>query len=288
MLEAAQSEVLIQTPYLVFSGDARRMFRSLRRGQPELEIRVSTNSLASTDAYPVYAISYKQRKRLVKGLGFRIFEMKPHPEDQPVPLARMAPVAAAEGQAVEGCAGSGRRGRLERACERAGLEPQDPLPLSDGDPRPRVSLHSKSFVVDDEVGWVGSHNFDPRSEATNTESGVFVYGEAFAEDLRARIEEDMRPGVSWTVAPRKKIPVISYFSGLIGSVSRTLPVFDIWPFRYTTLYELKGGEEPVPMGHPEFLDRYEPVGSFPEVALSSKQIQTILISAMFGLATPIL
>lgn len=296
MLEAAQSDVLLQTPYLVFSRPARQTIASLRVGQPELRVRVSTNSLASTDAYPVYAISYKQRKQLVKRYGFHIFELRPHPADQSgllAPLSEGPPepevyrAGTCEGHRV-GDRGGLRARRLARACREAGVEPDEWLPLEDDDHRPRVSLHSKSVVVDGRVAWIGSHNFDPRSEATNTESGVFVNGREFAEDLARRIEQDIQPDVSWTVAPRKKVPVISYFSGLIGTASRALPIFDIWPFRYTSLYELKDGQEPVPMGHPEFLDRYQPVGSFPGVALSSKQIQTILISAMFGFATPVL
>src|SRR5690606_6645180 len=47
----------------------------------ELAVRVSSNSLAATDAIPVYALSYKYKKRYLRELGFDIYEFMPHPAD---------------------------------------------------------------------------------------------------------------------------------------------------------------------------------------------------------------
>ena len=90
------------------------------------------------------------------------------------------------------------------------------------------------------------------------------------------------------IAPNKKIPVLSFFSGIIATVSRSLPVLDIWPFRYSSSFDLKEGMPPVSIYHPDFYDNYENVGSFPDVNLSSKQIQTIIISAFAGFAEPVM
>jgi len=296
MLQQAEQEIIIQTPYLVFSGSARRVFDHIRDSNPDLRILVSTNSLASTDAYPVYAISVKQRKRMVKGFGFQIFEMRPRPADiqlfaPGLPLSeRGSPTEVMEGCAdlellMDGPQAMQRR-RLHAACEETGVIPVLPLPvMGEG---PRISLHSKSFVIDRRIAWVGSHNFDPRSDRINTESGLIIWDETFAQELAGTIEGHMAPRNSWVVARVPSIPVVSYFSQIIGTISRALPIFDLWPFHYTTLYALREGAEPVPADHPEFYERYESVGDYPEVALTLKQIQTSLISAMGGWGAPVL
>ena len=88
---------------------------------------------------------------------------------------------------------------------------------------------------------VGSHNFDPRSEGFNTENGVIIWDEAFAQDLEALIRRDTQPQNSWAVALK---PDPNEVSGAIESVSRTLPVFDLWPYRSTTVYELSADGQP--------------------------------------------
>jgi cardiolipin synthase C len=296
MLLQAEQEIIIQTPYLVFSGAARRTFRSIRANTPDLRIRVSTNSLASTDAYPVYAISVKQRKRMVKSYGFEIYEIRPRPVDLPQFTPGLPAVeSGAPVEVVEGCGElallidgpqSRQRRRLHAACHETGVVPVLPLPVSGEGPR--LSLHGKSFVLDRRIAWVGSHNFDPRSDRINTESGLIIWDPVFAEQLATVIEQHMEAQNSWVVARVESVPVISFFSGIIGTISRALPIFDLWPFHYTALFELREGEEPVPASHPEFYQRYEDVGDYPEVALSLKQIQTSLISAMGGWGAPVL
>ena len=74
----ARHEVLLQTPV---PGDERPRAEDLpapctSAPQPP-RILVSTNSLASTDAFAVYAMSYKHRKRYLRNYGFEIQEMKP-------------------------------------------------------------------------------------------------------------------------------------------------------------------------------------------------------------------
>lgn len=264
--EAGRS-LVIQTPYLIFRGDALRLMKEVRQKHPDFQALAVTNSLASTDNMVVYSLAMKQRKRLVKGLKFRIFEFKPQPGDVQEMIPRYRLLTAANGKPNE-----------------AGTDNDLPVNVKGT----RIGLHSKSFVVDDRIAWIGSHNFDPRSASFNTELAVAIWDENVAAALKNNILRDAEPKNSWAVAPRKKIPLISHFSGFVGSVSQRLPVLDVWPFRYTTNYELREGKTAVPYTDPRFYDHYESAGDFPGIALPTQTIQTYLIGAMGGFAVPLM
>jgi phosphatidylserine/phosphatidylglycerophosphate/cardiolipin synthase-like enzyme len=262
MLAGARHQIVLQTPYLVLTDRAGKIFKALQRKSPPVDVIVSTNSLASTDAVAVYALSYKHHKKFLVDYGFRIHELMPHPADAPEMLAdykRLSGIGSEQSSAHRG-------GRA---------------PIQAGHAGPRVSLHAKSLVVDGEIAMVGSHNFDPRSDNYNTECGVIVHDPAFAEQLRSVILRDAAPRNSWLVAPRHPTPVIGDVSRVIGDVSRSLPIFDLWPWAYATDYQLKPGGTPVPPTDPKFLDNWKPVGDFPEVNLSLTAIITRFITA-FG------
>jgi len=89
LIESAQTEVVLQTPYLVLSDAAQDMFRQLHQRPYEQrpKIIISTNSLAATDAFIAYALSYKYKRRYLRELGFNIFEYKPFPLDAPIDIA---------------------------------------------------------------------------------------------------------------------------------------------------------------------------------------------------------
>ncbi|MBQ4855097.1 phosphatidylserine/phosphatidylglycerophosphate/cardiolipin synthase family protein [Rhodanobacter sp. B2A1Ga4] len=280
MISEAKREVLLQTPYLVMSKRAQHIFRTLHRRTDPPRVIVSTNSLAATDAFAVYAMSYKHRKRYLKKFGFEVHELKPHAPSAavdnelanldldttalpPSEAASLAHVPAARFHLL------GSRGSNNR-----------PAPLqSEG---MRFGLHAKSIVVDDIFAMVGSHNFDPRSDHYNTESGVIVYDHGFADQLRHSILRSTQPENAWVIAPRQsKVPVLTDINQAIGSVSESLPLFDLWPFRYATSFDLKPGCQPLRATDPNFYACYEPVGDFPDVALSPKLIITRLVTA-FG------
>jgi phosphatidylserine/phosphatidylglycerophosphate/cardiolipin synthase-like enzyme len=124
---------------------------------------------------------------------------------------------------------------------------------------------------------VGSHNFDPRSDHYNTEAGVIVYDARFASELRDSILRDTQPENAWVIAKREQ----SSLSMAIGDFSASLPIFDLWPYRYATSYDLKAGCIPMRPSDPAFLSCYTPVGDFPDVDVSPKLIYTRLITA-FG------
>jgi phosphatidylserine/phosphatidylglycerophosphate/cardiolipin synthase-like enzyme len=115
--------------------------------RPALRVIVSTNSLAATDAFYVYALSYKYKKRYLK-LGFEIHEFKPFPGDAAELITNYAGLGPAAASTDDSYRKYGR------------------APLSR--PGVRVGLHAKSMVIDDEITVIGSHNFDPRSDHYNT------------------------------------------------------------------------------------------------------------------------
>lgn len=289
LVSGAQHEVVLQTPYLVMSRRAQKIFKKLHKGAPPPRIIVSTNSLASTDAFAVYAVSYKHRKSYLTEDGFDIYEMKPR-----APLANDAYVQANDideddedddaATTLDGTP-SGKHKRFPGTERRPGLFGSNgrrnrPAPLIS--PGRRFGLHAKSLVVDDDLAMVGSHNFDPRSDHYNTEAGVIIYDHRFASQLRASILQATEPQNAWIIAQRKPtIPVLGQISQVIGDISAKLPFFDIWPFRYATSYELKPNCPAMRPSNPDFSRCYAPVGDFPDVDISPKLLYTRLITA-FG------
>ena len=109
-----------------------------------------------------------------------------------------------------------------------------------------MSMHAKSFVVDDKIAYIGSFNLDPRSSNLNTEVGLLIEDEAFAQTLREDILRDMAPGNSWVIA-RKKAPLKNVNSA-IEDLSSASPI-DPWPFRGASSFELRPGKTPVDPHH---------------------------------------
>ncbi|MEO9077748.1 MAG: phospholipase D family protein [Rhodanobacter sp.] len=281
LVASAKHEVLLQTPYLVMSRRAQHIFRILHRQVDPPRVIVSTNSLASTDAFAVYAMSYKHRKRYLKKFGFEIHELKPHAPGPALDyiLANLGTDAATLPEETASPANASRA-RFQLLGSGGGSNRPAPL-VSEGR---RFGLHAKSIVIDDRVAMVGSHNFDPRSDHYNTEAGVIVYDKTFANQLRRVILRDTLPENAWLIAPRKSVvPVLTDINQAIGTVSAHLPLFDLWPFRYATSYDLKPGCQPMRASNPGFDTCYRPVGDFPDVALSPKLIITRLVTA-FGVS----
>jgi putative cardiolipin synthase len=158
LVGGARERVVIQSPYLVLSDGALQLFRQLAaRG---VRVRISTNSLASTDNIPAFSGYRNQRSKLLD-MGLQIYEYRPEPEAQ---RELMRGSSAAQGRA------------------------------------PVFALHAKTLVVDGRIVYIGTFNFDPRSENLNTEVGVIIHDERLARAVEAAIEIDMRPGNSWNAA----------------------------------------------------------------------------------------
>ncbi|MCF3649724.1 phospholipase D-like domain-containing protein [Synoicihabitans lomoniglobus] len=254
----AQREVTVQSPYLILSGSARKLARVLRRQNPAISLRVSTNSYASTDNILAYSANYRLRSQYVEKLGLEVFEFKPHPDSLP----ELFP-------------------EFDAMAQRAETQGKKAAPF--------FCLHAKSLVVDDRVSFVGSYNMDPRSVSLNTEVGLIIEDEAFARELRAQIERDMEPGNSWVIARREYPLGLDTVNGLISGLLALGPV-DPWPIQNTSSFELKPGTDPVPTNHPEFYQRYRDTGIFPGAsgAVTSKEILTRIYKAVGASLTPIM
>ncbi|GGK16371.1 phospholipase D family protein [Luteimonas terricola] len=292
LIEGAQEEILLQTPYLVLSPVAQDLFRELQEREDPPRVLVSTNSLAATDAFITYALSYKYKRRHLREFGFEIHEFKPFPQDAPIDVEATGTVEPGDAVAAQADAGRSRSRPLEReysALRWSGFSAHERVPLHRGGVR--FGLHGKSLVVDERIGVVGTHNFDPRGDNYNTESAVVIEDAAFAQALAASIRRDMAPANAWTIARRDR-PVV--FSGLdysLGKVSESLPVFDLWPTRYATSYEFRPGPgctEPPPIHHPHFRACHDPVGDFPEVRMGLRSLLTRIFTAFGAGLAPIL
>lgn len=151
----AKYSVLIQSPYLIMPEGGIELFEELtKRG---VRIRISTNSLASTDNIPAFSGYHGQREDLLEA-GVDLFEFKPHPAMQ-VELIERYPRLA--------------------------------------DKNPIFALHAKSMVIDGKIVFVGTFNLDPRSANLNTEVGLLVNSKELGRQLTESIERDIRPENSW-------------------------------------------------------------------------------------------
>ena len=317
LIASAREEVLLQTPYLVLSKPAQHLFRTLHRQPDPPRVVVSTNSLASTDAFIAYAISHKYKRRYLRDFGFEIHEFKPFPEDAPVDYAALMPEGpplASPGEGGRGGSGGLRGpsgsigpssggssgtggGETTRRLQRTESRPSffssgaaaEPLPLKRAGVR--MGLHAKSMVIDGRIAVIGTHNFDPRSENYNTEAAVVIDDPAFARALADSIRRDMSPQNAWVIAPRAKPPVFSGLDYSLGKVSEALPIFDVWPWRYATSYEFRPGPDcplPVAPKDPAFHRCYVAVGDFPEVNVGPKWLYTRVLTAFGAGLVPIL
>ena len=256
LLRDAHESVLLQTPYLVLSDRATRLFSDLRKEHPDLSLRGSTNSLVSTDVFPAYAATYRQTRLMLERLRLRLYEFKATPADL---TGYVEPHAVLEA----------RTGR-----------------------DPTLCLHSKAIVIDGEVAGVGSHNLNPRSDDWNTEVMLLVWDREFAAHLTRSIERDMHPRNSWTVCKTEHVPLASNIQEMmegLSTVTAMITEIDLWPSFYATCYELREGAERVPPGHPSFYANHRAVGRFPGLStVDEKVVLTRLFKTLGGFWDPLL
>ena len=154
-LSGAQESVLIQSPYLIMPEGGIELFAKLI--DKGVRIRVSTNSLASTDNIQAFSGYHEQREDLLRA-GVELYEFKPYPQIRDALIDRYPAIAESN---------------------------------------PIFALHAKSMVVDGETVYIGTFNLDPRSANLNTEVGVLVDSKELADQLTRSIERDIRPENSW-------------------------------------------------------------------------------------------
>ncbi len=161
LVQAANNEIVIQSPYLVMSNQAKTLFKAaIKRG---VKVRINTNSLASTDNIQAFSGFRNQRDQLIK-MGIAIYEYKPEPQIK------------------------------QQLLRQATATKEKP---------PVFAIHAKTMVVDKTTAYIGTFNFDPRSQNLNTEVGVIVQDAGLASQVQSAIEADMQPENSWDSAADK-------------------------------------------------------------------------------------
>ena len=143
-------ELLIVSAYFVPTDDGADALAEM--AQAGVDLRVLTNSYASTDVGAVHAGYAKHRERLTKA-GVQLFEV-PAPDDEPNTARKFV-----------------RTGSRDRSG------------------RSNSTLHAKAFAADGTRLFVGSLNFDPRSFSLNTELGIVIDSAALAKQMRKAFDE---------------------------------------------------------------------------------------------------
>ena len=151
----AKQSILIQSPYLILPQGGVELFEELSKAG--VRIRISTNSLASTDNIQAFSGYQRQRADLLDA-GVELYEFMDEPNISKELIERYPSIAANN---------------------------------------PIFGIHAKSMVIDDRILFVGTFNLDPRSANLNTEVGVLIDSAMLAQQVTTSIERDMAPGNSW-------------------------------------------------------------------------------------------
>ncbi len=156
LVRHARSSIAIQSPYLVTTELGRSVFRdAVRRG---VEVRILTNSLASTDNLEAFSGYQRDREELLQ-TGVRLFEFRPDAVERTTIMT----------------------GALAEALD------QPPI----------FGLHAKSMVIDGHITVVGTFNLDPRSANLNTECVTVIRSDRIAAGVLAGMEVEFRPENAW-------------------------------------------------------------------------------------------
>ena len=148
-LGAPRREVVLVSPYFVPTEAGTVALAAMAaRG---VQVRILTNSLASTDVAPVHSGYARYREALLRG-GVKLYELKP---------------------------------------DRRVKSDDDAHDHDATSPGSNAGLHAKTFAVDRERIFVGSFNFDPRSARLNTEMGIVIESVPVTAQLLEVFERDI-------------------------------------------------------------------------------------------------
>ena len=158
LINKSTTSIDIQTPYLITTDLGKSLFKAaVERG---VEVRILTNSLASTDNVEAFS-SYQSDRSNLLATGVRIFEFRPD--------------ADIRKKLITG-------------------EVQDSL-----EQQPIYGLHAKSMVIDGNIAVIGTFNLDPRSANLNTECIVIVESDEIATGVLRGMQEEFQPQNSWEI-----------------------------------------------------------------------------------------
>ena len=168
LMQAAQRDVLIVSPYFVPGERMMTVYRKLReRG---VRIRVLTNSLASNDA-PAAQAGYMHYRDDLLAIGVELYEMRSDPETAASLLGSSGSGAGKHEKRRGAWIGSGAGG-------------------SKGG-KARASLHSKAVFIDQRLAVIGSMNLDLRSELKNSEVGLVIRSAALSQQATQQVEHTL-------------------------------------------------------------------------------------------------
>jgi len=156
LVKNAKYTLDIQTPYLITSELSQDLFRAaVERG---VQVRILTNSLASTDNVEAFSSYQTNREHLLK-TGVKIYEFRPDALERTKVMT----------------------GELQKTLDHV----------------PIFGLHAKSMVVDGDITVIGTFNLDPRSANINTECVTIIHSQKVAEGVLSGMEEEFKPENSW-------------------------------------------------------------------------------------------
>ena len=190
IIETAQSELLMVTPYFVPGQSGMRLFRELRGRN--LTTTIITNSFLSTDA-PLAQIGYMRYRQDLLRMGVKLYEIKPtlvqlqHDQDRRQfggDFRRLC------GAFIQGGASVIQSGASRIQIGGSSLQFGGSS---------RGSLHAKTFILDRQTVFVGSFNFDPRSMRLDTQNGIVVRSPELADQAVCLFDKGISPTLTYRV-----------------------------------------------------------------------------------------
>lgn len=189
VIEEAQSEVLMISPYFVPGKVGMRWFKKMRdRG---VTIRIITNSFRSTDS-PMAQIGYMHYRKELLRLGVELYELKSLPEPQ-----SDKDRSQLGGDLIQLCRPLIQIGSSFIQAGRSLLQIGGSLLQLSGPSR--GALHAKTVVLDRQVVFVGSFNLDPRSVRLDTQNGIVIRSTELAEQVACLFATDTSPSRTYRV-----------------------------------------------------------------------------------------
>lgn len=176
IIEEAQSEVLMVSPYFVPGKDGLRWLEKM--AQRGVTLRIITNSFVSNDE-PLAQMAYMRYRINLLQMGAEINELKP----TAVQLQRDQERTTLGGELLQLGAGLIQFGSS----------------LSHFGGSSRGALHAKSFVLDRRVLFVGSFNFDSRSERLDTQNGIIIRSPELAKRAADLFDKGASPAYTYRV-----------------------------------------------------------------------------------------
>jgi putative cardiolipin synthase len=190
IIEEAQSELLMVTPYFVPGQAGMRLFSKMRGRN--LTMKIITNSFLSTDA-PLAQIGYMRYRRDLLRLGVELYEIKP----TLVQLQHDQDSRQFAGDFRRLCSSfiQGGSSLIQRS---ASLIQIGSSSIQFGGSS-RGALHAKTFILDRQTVFVGSFNFDPRSMRLDTQNGIVIRSPELANQAVCLFDKGISPARAYRV-----------------------------------------------------------------------------------------